>query len=174
MNPLVDQLLRHDLDDTRHLIDLAKQLGEEDYRAARRAGQTVTSWEGAEESVAKVLTHQVFTKEVWMAAIEGTDFPQHDDDSAPGLLARHEEIAPRWLEAVRDIDRRGAWDDRIVDALCDPPESFVLSSIVGHVLTYAAHRRQLVRSMLRDAGVADVDDGDPINWLRAEYAGEDA
>ena len=56
-------------------IDLAKQLGEEDYRAARSAGQTVTSWEGAEESVAKVLTHQVFTKEVWMAAIEGTDFP---------------------------------------------------------------------------------------------------
>ena len=174
MNPLVDQLLRHDLDDTRHLIDLAKQLGEQDYRADRRAGQTVTSWEGAEESVAKVLTHQIFTKEVWMAAIEGTDFPQHDDDSAAGLLARHEEIAPRWLEAVRDIDRRGAWDDRIVDALCDPPESFVLSSIVGHVLTYAAHRRQLVRSMLRDAGVADVDDGDPISWLRAEYAGEDA
>ena len=64
-------------------------------------------------------------------------------------------MAPRWLETVRDIDRRGAWDDRIVDALCDPPESFVLSSIVAHVLTHAAHRRQTVRGMLRDAGVLD-------------------
>ena len=54
---------------------------------------------------------------------------------------------------VRDIDRRGAWDDRVVDALCDPPESFVLGSVVAHVLTFSAHRRQLARLMLRDAGV---------------------
>jgi AraC family transcriptional regulator len=154
MNPLVDQLLRHDLDDTRHLLDRAKQLGE-----------------GVDESLAELLTHLVFSKEVWLAAIEGTDFPQHDDDSAPGLLARHDAAAPRWLETVRDIDRRGAWDDRIVDALCDPPESFVLSSIVAHVLTHAAHRRQLVRDLLRAAGVLEErDDGDPITWLRAEYA----
>jgi AraC family transcriptional regulator len=32
--------------------------------------------------------------------------------------------------------------------------------------TFAAHRRQLVRQMLRGAGV-ETDDGDPINWLRA-------
>ena len=135
----------------------------------------MTSWEGAEESIAKVLTHQVFTKEVWLAAIEGTELPQHDDDSAAGLLARHEMVAPRWLEIVRDVERRGAWEDRIVDALCEPPESFVLSSIVAHVLTYAAHRRQLVRSMLREIGVLEEhNDGDPINWLRREYAGGQA
>lgn len=150
MNPLVDQLLRHDVDDTRHLLDGAKQLGEE-----------------VSEDVVELLTHLVFSKEVWMAAIEGTDFPQHDDDSVPALLARHEVIAPRWLEQVRDIDRRGAWDDRIVDALCDPPESFVLSSIVAHVLTHDAHRRQVVRGLLRDAGaLPESDDGDPITWLR--------
>ena len=172
MNSLVDLLLRHDLDDTRHLIDKAKQLDDDDYRGHRRAGQVVTSWEGAEESIAKVLSHQVFTKEVWLAAIEGTELPQHDDDSAAGLLARHEVVAPRWLETVRDVERRGAWEDRIVDALCEPPESFVLSSIVAHVLTYAAHRRQLVRSMLREIGVLEEhNDGDPINWLRREYAG---
>jgi hypothetical protein len=49
--------------------------------------------------------------------------------------------------------------------LCDPPETFVLGSVVAHVLTYGAHRRQLARHWLRQAGVA-VDTGDPIEWLR--------
>jgi AraC family transcriptional regulator len=44
---------------------------------------------------------------------------------------------------------------------------FVLSSVVAHVLTYAAHRRQLVRRMMAVAG-HEVDDGDPIMWLRAQ------
>jgi AraC-like DNA-binding protein len=158
MNPLVDQLLRHDLDDTRHLIDRAKQLGDE-----------------VDEPLAELLTHLVFTKEVWLAAIEGSDFPQDHDDSTGALLARHDAVAPRWLDTVRDIDRRGAWDDRIVDALCDPPESFVLSSIVAHVLTHAAHRRQSARALLEAAGLLEEDDGgDPITWLRAQYAGGDA
>ena len=108
----------------------------------------------------------MWSKEVWLAAIEGTDVPAREvDDDAAGLLARHEAVAPRWLATVRDLDRRGAWDDRLIDALCDPPESFVMSSVIAHVLTYAAHRRQLARLMLRAAGV-DVDDGDPIRWLR--------
>jgi hypothetical protein len=70
------------------------------------------------------------------------------------------------LAVVRDIERRGAWEDRLIDALCEPPESFQIGSVVAHVLTYAAHRRLLVRMMLRMAGV-EVDRGDPIEWLRA-------
>ena len=132
MNPLIDQLVAHDLDDTRHLIDLAKQLQRRGLpRRAQLPGRPSPAGRAPRSRSPTVLTHQVFTKEVWLAAIEGTDFPQHDDDSAAGLLARHDEIAPRWLEVVRDIDRRGAWDDRIVDALCDPPESFVLCSVVA-------------------------------------------
>jgi len=75
-------------------------------------------------------------------------------------------VAARWLAVVRDIERRGAWEDRLIDALCEPPESFQIGSVVAHVLTYAAHRRLLVRMMLRMAGV-EVDRGDPIEWLRA-------
>ena len=82
-------------------------------------------FDGPDESVAHVLTHLVFTKEVWLAAIEGTDFPPERADDVDTLLDRHEEAAARWLATVRDIDRRGAWDDRLIDALCDPPESFV-------------------------------------------------
>jgi hypothetical protein len=44
----------------------------------------------------------------------------------------------------------------------------VISSVVAHVLTFSAHRRQLARQLLRGCGI-DVDSGDPINWLRAKH-----
>lgn len=166
MSALTEQLVAHDIDDTRALLDLVKGLPEEDYRRPQLPGNTTLDWDGPEESLADVLTKIVFAKEVWLAAIEGTDFPPERTNDVPTLIERHEESAPRWLGAVRDVERRGAWDDRLVDALCDPPESFVISSVVAHVLTYSTHRRQLARQLIRGAG-HDVDSGDPINWLRA-------
>ncbi|MDP2775729.1 MAG: helix-turn-helix domain-containing protein, partial [Nocardioides sp.] len=148
MDPLTDLMLQHDLDDTRALIEQALGLGEEDYRREVLPAHTVLTWDGAEPSIGAVLDNLVFSKEVWLAAIEGADTPPREPDDAAGLLARHDAVAPRWLSAVRDIDQRGAWEDRLIDALCDPPESFVLSSVVAHVLTFAAHRRQLVRLCL--------------------------
>ena len=171
MNPLTGQLVEHDLDDTRHLLEVAKGLPDGEYRKERFPSQTVLRWDGEDSSIAKVLEHQVFTKEVWLAAIEGTDFPAERGDDPATLLERHDDTAVRWLTFVRDTDGRGAWDDRLIDALCDPPESFQMGSVVAHVLTFAAHRRQLVRQMLRGIPL-EVDDGDPINWLRARR-GED-
>jgi hypothetical protein len=125
----------------------------------------VLGWDGTEESVAAVLAHVLFSKQVWSAAILGQDFPERGADDPAGLLERHEAVSGPWLAMIRDIERRGAWDDRIVDALCDPPESFVLASIVAHVLTFSAHRRQVARELVRECGV-EVDSGDPIQWLR--------
>ena len=167
MNPLTEQLIQHDLDDTRSLIEAAKGVPDEALREPRLPRLAVTDWDGPEESLLAVLEHHVFTKEVWLAAIEGSEAPiREDEPTVASLLERQDALAPRWLAVVRDLDRRGAWDDRLVDALCDPPESFVVSGVVAHVLTYAAHRRQLARHLLRLAGV-DAGDGDPINWLRA-------
>ena len=53
----------------------------------------------------------------------------------------------------------------MIDALCDPPETFVIGAVVAHVLTYAAFRRQVTRMLLR-GGVHPVDDSDPIDRLR--------
>jgi AraC family transcriptional regulator len=166
MDPLTDLLIQHDLDDTRDLIERAKGLGDEDYRREVLPENAVLRWDGADSSLALVLEHLVWTKEVWLAAIEGADLPPREGDDPAALLARHDAVAPRWLAAVRDIDQRGAWEDRLIDALCDPPESFVLSSVIAHVLTFDAHRRQLVRLLLRATG-HETDHGDPIEWLRA-------
>jgi len=158
-------LVHHDLDDTRTLLEIAKGLPAGEYRRPRAPGLQVLPWDGPEESLAAVLEHLVWTTEVWLASVEGADHPDRGADDPAALLDRHDEAAPRWLAFVRDVSRRGAWGDRLVDALCDPPETFVLGSVVAHVLTFGAHRRQLARHWLRAAGVP-VDAGDPIRWLR--------
>ena len=166
-------LVRHDLDDVRDLLEAAKVLDDEAWRAVRVAGSSALSWDGPDETLAEVLSHLVRTKQVWLASVEGRPYPEFDvaGDDVATLTAVHAELAPRWLAMVRDIDRRGAWGDRLVDALCEPPESFVLGSVLAHVLTFSAHRRQLARHMLRQAGAA-VPDPDPINWLRAQHGQE--
>jgi AraC family transcriptional regulator len=172
MAPLTEQLVAHDLDDTRVLLELVKGVPDDDLHAVLRPGARVLSWDGPEESVAAVLHRHVASKEVWLAAIVGDAMPDVDGEvDVARLLERHDAVASRWLETVRHIDRRGAWDDRLIDALCDPPESFVLSSVLVHVLTYAAHRRQLVRQLLRELG-HEVDEGDPILWLQARRGDE--
>lgn len=162
-NPLTEQMVRHDLDDTRALLEYAKGLSDAELREVRLPGTVVLQWDGVEETIGDVLANLVWAKEIWLASIEGRDTPQRS--AAADLLDLHDAVAASWLAMVRDLDARGAWNDRLIDALCDPPESFVMSSVVAHVLTYSAHRRQLVRHMLRAAG-HPVGAGDPIMWLR--------
>ena len=165
-NPLTEQLVRHDLDDTGALLEHARDLTEAELREVRLPGTVVLAWDGPEEAIGDVLHHLVRAKETWLAAIDGQDTPSYGPlPTVADLAERHDVIAARWLAMVRDLDARGAWGDRLIDALCDPPESFVMSGVVAHVLTFAAHRRQLARHMLRIAG-HQVGAGDPIMWLR--------
>jgi AraC family transcriptional regulator len=163
-------LVEQDLDDVRELLDTAKGLGDEEYRRVRLPGHMALPFDGPDESLAQLLQHLVTTKEVWLASIEGADVPLPTSDDVRTLIERHADIAPRWLAMVRDVERRGAWGDRFVDALCEPPESFVLGSVLAHVLTYSAYRRQLARWML---GAEQAwPQGDPITWLRRRTGGD--
>ena len=173
-------LVHHDVDDVRALVDLAKGLDAAEYARERLPGLTLLHWAGPEGSIAALLNRCVGTYEIWLASIEGADHSGRltDDADPVELAARLEAVAPRWLAFVRDVERRRAWSDRLVDALCDPPESFVLAGVLAHVLTYSAQRRGLARALLRQAGVAVGDpvqpggppsperDGDPMEWLR--------
>jgi AraC-like DNA-binding protein/uncharacterized damage-inducible protein DinB len=165
-NPLTEQLVRHDLDDTKALLAYAHRRTEAELREVRLPGAVVLEWDGPEETIGDVLHHLVRTKETWLASIDGRDTPPRGSvPTMAELLDRHEVAGAAWLAMVRDLDARGAWGDRLIDALCEPPESFVMSSVVAHVLTFSAHRRQLARLMLRAAGHR-VGPGDPIMWLR--------
>lgn len=164
-------LVRHDVDDTRSLLTACRVLNDADYRRPRLPGHVVLNWHGPEESIAATATSLVRSKLPWLAAIEGTSAPILDGpDDTVALQAEFDDLAPRWLAMLRDVERREAWSDLILDALCEPPESFLMSQIVAHELTFAAHRRQLLRWPLADAGV-DVSalDPDPIMFHRRTW-----
>lgn len=170
---VVALMVRHDLDETDALLAAAEAVGDEEWRRERMPGHQVLAWAGTEATLADVFRHLALDKLPWLASIEGSDEPEVDGATdAVSLRERHAEIAVRWLAMTRDVERRGAWGDRVIDALCDPPESFLLSQILAHVLTFSAHRRQVVRWMLTQSGV-DVShlDPDPIMWHRHASGG---
>lgn len=171
-------LAHHDIADIRILLHRARQLDPQDWPRVRLPGLVLLQWAGPEESIAVLMERAVAQLEVWLAAIEGwqrpASVPEPISDGRPcpspdQLLQRLDLVGPRWLSMVADVERRGAWGDRLIDALCDPPESFVLGSILAHVLTYNAQRRGITRALLRQDGASPADDdGDPIMWLRGE------
>ncbi len=163
-------MIAHDIADTAYLIGQAAQLSKQQWTEQISPGQVVLDWDGPEPSVGAVLGAIVWTKEVWLACIEGRDFPSRDtttpESTAPDeLAARHDEIARRWTTMVSDYMAEGRLADTVIDALCDPPESFQLYGIVAHVLTYSAYRRELARTMLARHGVR-TGRGDPLDWMR--------
>ena len=159
-------MVAHDIADTAYLIGQAARLTDEQWTQELSPRQVILPWDGEEPSVGAVLGMLVWTKEVWLASIEGADLPDRPGlRSADALAADHDEISARWAEMVRDYTAQGRLADTVIDALCDPPESFQLYGIIAHVLTYAAHRRELVRAMLTRLGMS-VRIGDPLDWMR--------
>ncbi|OBG96819.1 AraC family transcriptional regulator [Mycobacterium sp. E136] len=160
----------HDVADTAYLIDRATGLTNDQWREAISPGQVVLDWDGAEPSVGAVLATIVWTKQVWLATIDGRDFPDRtattpENMTAEQLAQHHDDIAKRWTAMVSEYAADGRMGDTVIDALCDPPESFQLYGIVAHVLEYSAHRRGLARTMLARHGI-DVPPGDPLEWMR--------
>ncbi|MGV0656563.1 helix-turn-helix domain-containing protein [Mycolicibacterium thermoresistibile] len=168
---MISQLMiAHDIADTAYLLEKAAALSAEQWTDEIAPGQCVLEWDGPEPSVGAVLGAIVWTKEVWLATIEGRDFPsrastQPDTTSPEKLAAHHDDIGKRWTAMVSQYGREGRLGDTVIDALCEPPESFPLYGIVAHVLTYSAHRRELARTMLAHHGI-DTDRGDPLDWMR--------
>ncbi len=159
-------MIAHDIGDTAALIGIAAGLTEEQWTQQVSPGLVVLEWDGSEPSVGAVLDALVWSKEVWLASIEGRDQPTRTAlRSARALAADHDDIAARWAAMVREYGEQGRLGDTVIDALCDPPESFQLYGIIAHVLTYSAHRRELVRAMLSRLGV-QVHRGDPLEWMR--------
>jgi AraC-like DNA-binding protein len=161
-------MVAHDIADTAYLIGRAALLADDAWTQELSPGHVVLDWDGPEPSVGAVLCAIVWTKEVWLATIEGRDFPERitPQKSTPGRLAeRHDELGTRWAAMVTDYSAAGRMGDTVIDALCDPPESFQLYGIVAHVLTYSAHRRETARSMLGRLGVP-ARTGDPLDWMR--------
>ncbi|HEU4948346.1 MAG TPA: hypothetical protein VFT31_14440 [Kribbella sp.] len=68
------------------------------------------------------------------------------------------------VHPTREVSEQNRFDDTFVDATGRAPYVFTAAGMIGHVITYAAHRRTLVTGALVSAGAADVDD-DPLTWF---------
>lgn len=163
-------MIAHDIADTGYLIGRAAELSDEQWRQALSPNQVVLEWDGPEPSVAAVLGGIVWAKQVWLASIEGRDFPSRTatDPAASdphALATHHDQVSAHWSAMIAKMTAEGRLADTVIDALCDPPESFQLFGIVAHVLTYAAHRRELARTMLARLNVT-TKHGDPLDWMR--------
>jgi AraC family transcriptional regulator len=169
-DPDISQLMvAHDVADTAYLIKQAMSLSKEQWTDEISPCQEILEWDGPEPSVGAVLGAIVWTKEVWLATIEGRDFPARDatqpDSTSPQRLAtHHEDIGHRWSTMISEYSASGRLGDTVIDALCEPPESFQLYGIIAHVLTYSAHRRELARAMLARHDVR-TGRGDPLEWM---------
>jgi AraC-like DNA-binding protein len=161
---LTDRLLEHDHWLTGRLIDRAGELTDEQLDREVRPGHQVLSFDGPEPSVRLMLERLVWTKEVWTASIAGRDFPTQGESSIEALRARLANAGEEFLALARGIRERGEWDDAFVDALCDPPQRFSLGSVIAHVVTFSAHRRQVLAGALEELGVEAVEPLDPIEW----------
>ncbi|TRW87886.1 helix-turn-helix domain-containing protein [Mycolicibacterium sp. 018/SC-01/001] len=162
-------MIEHDLADSAALLGAAAQLDAQQWPAPIRPGQIVLDWDGPEPSVAAVLGAIVWSKQVWLATIAGEDFPSRNatqHTSAAALATLHEDIGKHWRATIADYTAAGRLGDTVIDALCEPPESFPLYGIVAHVLTYSAHRRELARAMLAEHGMT-AGRGDPLDWMRS-------
>jgi AraC family transcriptional regulator len=169
MDP-TDRMLEHDRRDTARLLEAAAALTDAELDRDVRPGHRVLVFDGPEPSVRAMLDRLVWTKEVWAAAMDGEEMPPTGERSVVALRSRHAIAGARFIEIVRRVRDRSGWDDAFVDALCDPPQRFTFGSVVAHVLTFAAHRRQVVRGELRDLGLPEVDGACPIEWERAMAA----
>ena len=159
-------LVAHDTADTGYLLGAAGALSESQWEQQLSPGQVILDWDGEESSVGAVFDALVRTKEVWLASIEGRDLPVRGGVRTAGQLsADHADVSVRWSAMVREHGEQGRLGDTVIDALCDPPESFQLYGIIAHVLTYSAHRREVLRTMLVRHGV-QVRRGDPLEWMR--------
>jgi AraC-like DNA-binding protein len=161
-------MVAHDVADTAYLIEQCAQLSNAQWTQELSPGHIVLDWDGPEPGVGAVLCAAVWSKDVWLATIEGRDYPDRvaaASTTPTELAARHRTVGQRWTAMVAEYSAAGRMGDTVIDALCDPPESFQLNGIVAHVLGYAAHRRELARSMLARLGVT-TRRGDPLEWMR--------
>lgn len=163
---LSDRLVEHDHWHTTRLLEQAATLSDDALDRPIRPGMMVHEFEGPEPDVRTMLERIVFTLEVWTAAIGGRDIPERGDRTIAGLQARLAAVHPQFSALVRRIRDRNEWDDAFVDALCTPPVSFTFGSVIAHILTASAFRRQTVCGALRDLGVKDAETRDPIEWER--------
>jgi AraC family transcriptional regulator len=150
---LAERMVAQDNRLAAELIDAAARLDDAALDEPNRVEPPTDAFHDDEPSVRSMLNRLVFTKEMWAAAIKGRTFEESDERSLDGMRERLGQAGDEFVEIVRDVETRDAWDTAFVDATCEPPRSFTFAGAVAHVLTWDAHRRHILIGTLRRRGI---------------------
>ncbi|MBX3012722.1 MAG: helix-turn-helix transcriptional regulator [Caldilineaceae bacterium] len=161
---LTDRLIEHDLWLTRRLLAAASTLTDAQLDAPLPQPEHPVTFEAPEKTLREVLTRMVFTKEVWVAAIQGRPLPDATDASIARLQQRMEAAYGEFKALVQQVGQQALWDTEFVDMLCEPPETFTYGGMIAHVVTFAAYRRTAALRAFAGLGVTTLGYGDPIEW----------
>jgi len=164
---LFDRFAGNDSWHTRRLLEYAGTLTEEQLDRPLPTVVELLPWRESNKTLRQLLENIVFTKEVWTAALSGTDMninvPQ-SQRSPQAMLERLEKTDAELHRIFRDVRKRSAWDDTFIDALCEPAETFTFGGVFAHIMTFNAHRRLMALDALRQLGVQTEGFGDPMEY----------
>ena len=165
---LFDRFAGNDSWHTRRLLQYAATLTEEQLDRQLPTVVELLPWREANKTLRQLLENIVFTKEVWTAALAGSDMdmngPPKSQRSPQAMLQRLEMTDAELHRILSDIRNRSAWDDTFVDALCEPAETFTFGGVFAHIMTFNAHRRLMALDALRQLGVQTEGFGDPMEY----------
>jgi AraC family transcriptional regulator len=165
---LFDRFAGNDSWHTRRLLEYASTLTEEQLDRPLATVVELLPWRESNKTLRQLLENIIFTKEVWTAALSGTEM---DMNGAPKSQRSPKAMIERLAKAdaglhriLEDVRNRSAWDDTFVDALCEPAESFTFGGVFAHIMTFNAHRRLMALDALRQLGVQTEGFGDPMEY----------
>jgi uncharacterized damage-inducible protein DinB len=155
---LLDRLLGHDAWTTHQLLLLCRGLTDE---------QLDRDFDIGHRTVRATLRHVIRNVEVWsdlMAGRPPRKDPGPDGSTIPALTARLDTAAADLATVSRAVSERGAWDEKWVDRLSNPPTEKTYGGAIAHVITHSMHHRAQLLYLLRRLGVSDLPEGDVLSW----------
>jgi AraC family transcriptional regulator len=165
---LFDRFAGNDSWHTRRLLEYASALTEEQLDRSLASVVELLPWRESNRTLRQLLENIIFTKEVWTAALSGTDMdmngPPQSQRSPQAMLERLEKADAELHRILSDVRNRSGWDDTFVDALCEPAETFTFGGVFAHIMTFNAHRRLMALDALRQLGVQTEGFGDPMEY----------
>ncbi len=164
---LFDRFAGNDSWHTKRLLEYAGTLTDEQLDRPLATVVELLPWRESNKTLRQLLENIVFTKEVWTAALAGTNTDMNPPKSQRSPQAMLQRLAKTDAELHRilcDVRNRSAWDDTFVDALCEPAETFTFGGVFAHIMTFNAHRRLMALDALRQLGVQTEGFGDPMEY----------
>src|SRR5215471_19690336 len=118
---LFDRFAGNDSWHMRRLLECASTLSEEQLDRPLATVVELLPWRESNKTLRQLLENIIFTKEVWTAALSGTEMDVHSaskvKSSPHQMLGRLEKTDVELHRIFSDVRNRSAWDDTFVDAL---------------------------------------------------------